>query len=88
VALAFVGSAAGFFSDGILAMLVGAVAGFASGVGIGVILVAIYAKSDGRGQPLSVVPPVDAVLSSQLSGEKSRLSQADRTLPHAGSTEE
>jgi hypothetical protein len=64
VAMAFVGGAAGFFSNGILEALVGLTAGFAVGVGISVVLVAIYSKADGRGQPLSVVPPVDAVLSS------------------------
>jgi hypothetical protein len=55
VALAIVGGAAGFFSDGILGILVG----LASGLGVGVILVAIYSKASGRGQPISVVPSVD-----------------------------
>jgi hypothetical protein len=63
VAMAFVGGAAGFFSDGILGAVVGLAAGFATGVGISILLVAIYSNADGRGQPISV-PPADAVLSS------------------------
>ena len=64
VAMAFVGGAAGFFSNGILGAIVGLAAGFATGAGIGVVLVAIYSNADGRGQPISVVPPVDTILSS------------------------
>jgi hypothetical protein len=59
IALAIVGGAAGFFSDGILGILVGLASGLGVGVGVGVILVAIYSKASGRGQPISVVPPVD-----------------------------
>ena len=62
-AMALVGGAAGFFSNGILEALVGLVAGFAVGVGISIVLIAIYSNADGRGQPLSIVPPVDAILS-------------------------
>lgn len=58
IALAVVGGAAGFFSDGILSALFGLASGFGAGVGVGVILVAVYSKADGRGQPISVVPPV------------------------------
>jgi hypothetical protein len=64
VAMAFVGGAAGFFSDGIQGAIVGLAAGFAVGVGVSIVLVAIYSNADGRGQPISVVPPVDKILSS------------------------
>jgi hypothetical protein len=60
IALAVVGGAAGFFSDGILGALLGLASGFGAGVGISVVLVAIYSGSSGRGQPISIVPPVEA----------------------------
>lgn len=60
IALAAVGGAAEFFSDGIPGALLGLVSGFGVGVGVSIILVAIYSKASGRGQPISVVPPVDA----------------------------
>jgi len=80
VAMAFVGGAAGFFSNGILEALVGLAAGFAVGVGISVVLVAIYSNADGRGQPISVVPPVDTILLSQAQRMTSQSQQADRTV--------
>lgn len=58
VALAIVGGAAGFFGDGILGAFLGLASGFGAGVGVGIILVAVYSKASGRGQPISVVPPV------------------------------
>lgn len=60
IALAVVGCAAGFFSDGILGALLGLASGFVAGVGVSVVLVAIYSNASGRGQPISVVPSVDA----------------------------
>lgn len=75
VAMAFVGGAAGFFSDGIVGALVGLAAGFAVGVGISVVLVAIYSNADGRGQPISVVPPVDTILSSHARKMENQLHQ-------------
>jgi hypothetical protein len=60
VALAVVGCAAGFFSEGILGALFGLASGFWAGAGVGVVLVAIYSNASGRGQPISVVPPMDA----------------------------
>ncbi|MBN1977728.1 MAG: hypothetical protein JW918_10030 [Anaerolineae bacterium] len=77
VAMAFVGGAAGFFSNGILGALVGLAAGFATGVGISVVLVAIYSNADGRGQPISVVPPVDTILSSHMQRTAGRPQQTD-----------
>jgi hypothetical protein len=56
VALAVVGSAAGFFGDGILGALFGLASGFGTGVGVSVFLVAIYSKASGCRQPISVVP--------------------------------
>ena len=51
IALAIVGGAGGFSSDGILGGLVGLFSGFGAGVGIGIVLVAKYSRSSGRGQP-------------------------------------
>ena len=45
VALAVVGGAAGFFGDGILGALLGLASGFWAGVGVSVILIAIYSKA-------------------------------------------
>jgi hypothetical protein len=59
IALAVVGGAAGFFSEGIIGALLGLGLGFGVGVGVSVVLVAIYSETSGRGQPISVVPPVD-----------------------------
>ena len=63
---------------GVAMAFVGGAAGFVTGVGISVILVAIYSNADGRGQPISVVPPVDTALSSHAPRVMSRSHQTDR----------
>ena len=69
IALAIVGGAGGFSSDGILGGLVGLVSGFGAGVGIGVVLVAKYSRSSGRGQPASAVSLVDTSPQSACTDE-------------------
>jgi hypothetical protein len=88
-ALALIGGAGGFFSGGILGALLGSASGFAAGVGISVVLVGIYSVADGRGQPLSVVPPVDTILSSQVQRmEAHPCPQTDHAVLLPGNTED